>query len=143
MSNIHEALPPVSCANVADITHNLTFQVGGKLFPVDPRDFFSESLSNNASGATCVPNIANRTTDITGAKFLFSWVLGAPFLKSNVVAFYYGNLTHPSVDPPRVGLMSLVPQNASALLGDAVKEAQSAGGSFKCECLFPESPFHL
>jgi hypothetical protein len=44
-----------------------------------------------------------------------------------VVAFHYGNLTHPSVDPPRIGFLSIVPNNASQLLTDAVKSAQQNG----------------
>ena len=48
----------------------------------------------------------------------------------NVVVFYYGNLTHPSVDPPRIGLLSTVPSNADQLLKDAVAKAAANGGSF-------------
>jgi len=44
-----------------------------------------------------------------------------------LVAFYYGNLTHPSVDPPRIGFLSTVPKNASQLLSIAVESAQQNG----------------
>lgn len=57
----------------------------------------------------------------------------------NVIAFHYGNLTHPSVDPPRIGFLSTVPNNASQLLADAVKTAQQ-NGKFECQfaisCIF-------
>lgn len=46
----------------------------------------------------------------------------------NLVAFYMGNLTHPSVDPPRIGFLSTVPSNADALLQSDVSAAQSNGG---------------
>jgi len=46
----------------------------------------------------------------------------------NLVAFRYGNLTHPASDPPRIGIMSLVPPNADALLVDAVSSARRRGG---------------
>lgn len=47
-----------------------------------------------------------------------------------MVAFYYGNLTHPSVDPPRIGIRSNVPANAGDLLQQAVKTALKNGGNF-------------
>jgi hypothetical protein len=37
------------------------------------------------------------------------------------VAFYYGNLTHPSQDQPRVGLLSTVPPDAAQRLQAAVQ----------------------
>ena len=40
-----------------------------------------------------------------------------------LVAFYYGNMTRPSADPPRVGLKSTVPSNAAAELKEAVSES--------------------
>lgn len=49
----------------------------------------------------------------------------------NLVAFYYGNLTHPSVDPPRIGFLSMVQGNASAELTAAVSSAQAHGGNFE------------
>ncbi|EIW59326.1 acid protease [Trametes versicolor FP-101664 SS1] len=111
-----------------DEGHNLTFQIGGKLFPVDPRDFVAQNKQGDA--ANCVAsNVVSTDAPSVGA--LFSWNLGDPFLKSNMVVFYYGNLTHPSLDPPRMGFVSLVPQNAEALLDTAVEDAQSAAGAFE------------
>jgi hypothetical protein len=43
------------------------------------------------------------------------------FLSSVFVAFYYGNLTHPSQDRPRVGLLSTVPSDAAQRLQAAVQ----------------------
>ncbi|KAH9851796.1 acid protease [Lenzites betulinus] len=135
---VNNILSQVSPAYAADSTaqpslpctdgHNLTFQIGGKFFPVDPRDFVSQLNSGDATN--CVAsNVVSTDPPSLGA--LFSWNLGDPFLKSNMVVFYYGNLTHPSVDPPRMGFVSLVPQDADALLDTAVKDAQKAGGTFE------------
>ena len=55
-------------------------------------------------------------------------------MKSNLVAFYYGNLTNPSADPPRVGFLSRVPGDAEEELERAVDEAERNGGVFECEC---------
>ncbi|KAF5388614.1 hypothetical protein D9757_004803 [Collybiopsis confluens] len=104
--------------------HSLAFQIGGKMFPVDPRDFVSDTRSTNTK--TCAAsNVVSTDPPSVGA--LFRWSLGDPFLKSTIVAFHYGNLTHPSVDPPRIGFLSTVPANADALLTQAVADAQSAG----------------
>ena len=112
--------------------HTLSFQIAGQQFPVDPRDFIVQNTLGDAT--TCVAdNLAS--TDAPSNGTLFSWSLGDPFLKSNLVAFYYGNLTHPSVDPPRIGFLSLVPQNASQLLQVAVGEAVQNDGTFECESL--------
>ncbi|OJT03617.1 Aspartic protease [Trametes pubescens] len=120
------APPRLPCST----THTLAFQIGGKMFPVDPRDFVAQVSPGDAS--ECVAdNVVG--TDAPSAGALFSWVLGDPFLKSNMIVFYYGNLTHPSVDPPRVGFVSLVPPNAADLLHDAVERAWSADGNFGCE----------
>lgn len=48
---------------------------------------------------------------------------------SNLVVFHYGNLTHPSVDPPRIGLRSNVPANANLLMREAVKIATKKGAT--------------
>ncbi|KAJ3558958.1 hypothetical protein NM688_g626 [Phlebia brevispora] len=99
------ALPTFPCAT----PHTLAFQIGGNMFPVDPRDFVAPNATGDAT----------------------TWSLGDPFFKSNTVVFYYGNLTNPSVDPPRIGFLSMVPQNASTLLQNAVQEAQADGGIFE------------
>jgi hypothetical protein len=51
-------------------------------------------------------------------------------MNSNLVAFYYGNLTHPSADPPRIGFLSMVPDNASSIVQSVVSQAQANGGMF-------------
>ncbi len=58
--------------------HNLTFQIGGKLFPVDPRDFIHQAFSDTVDLCTSALAI----TDPPGDGFLYSWSLGDPFLKS-------------------------------------------------------------
>ncbi|KZT39855.1 acid protease [Sistotremastrum suecicum HHB10207 ss-3] len=104
-------------------SHNLAFQIGGQMFPIDPRDFVSQDVEGNVN--RCDPNLVS--TDPPSNGFLYSWSLGDPFLKSVLVSFYYGNLTHPSVDPPRMGFLSTVPQNAAALLSSAIASASADG----------------
>lgn len=59
--------------------HNLSFQIGGKMFPVDSRDFIHQSYADTVE--RCSANLA--VTDPPGAPgFLYSWSLGDPFLKS-------------------------------------------------------------
>jgi len=118
------AAPTFPCAT----SHNLTFQIGGKLFPVDPRDFVAQNQTGDAN--TCIANNVIGT-DPPSSGALFSWSLGDPFFKSTLVAFHYGNLTHPSVDPPRIGFLSAVPTNADDLLEQEVKEAQANSGNFE------------
>lgn len=50
-----------------------------------------------------------------------------------LVAFHYGNLTNPSQDPPRIGLLSTVPSNDQELLKQAVDAAAHDGGNFPGE----------
>ena len=52
-------------------------------------------------------------------------------MNSNLVAFYYGNLTHPSADPPRIGFLSMVPDNANVLLQNSITQAEANGGNFE------------
>ncbi|KAJ7121273.1 aspartic peptidase domain-containing protein [Mycena crocata] len=107
--------------------HNLSFKIGGKMFPIDPRDLIGPV--SNVDASTCVvDNLV--ATDAPGLGALFRWSLGDPFLKSNLAVFHYGNLTNPSLDPPRIGLLSLVPANANELLVQAVNDAVAAGGQF-------------
>lgn len=50
---------------------------------------------------------------------------------SVLVAFYYGNLTHPSQDQPRIGLLSTVPSDAAQRLQAAIQLANATlGGNF-------------
>lgn len=58
--------------------HTLAFQIGGNLYPVDPRDFGSQTFEDTVS--LCTPNLA--ATDPPGLGFLYSWSIGDPFLKS-------------------------------------------------------------
>ncbi|KAI0066911.1 acid protease [Artomyces pyxidatus] len=106
--------------------HTLGFQIGGKLFTVDPRDFGTQAFTNEDD--VCTPSLAS--TDPPGHGFLYSWSLGDPFLKSVLATFYYGNLTYPSHDQPRIGLLSTVPADAAQQLKDAVNYANiSLGGN--------------
>jgi len=58
--------------------HTLTFQIGGRFYPVDPRDFGAQTFEDTTS--RCTPNIA--PTDPPGSRFLYSWSIGDPFFKS-------------------------------------------------------------
>ncbi|KAI0354103.1 acid protease [Trametes cingulata] len=125
-----DALGTFDCS----VPHNLTFQIGNKLFPIDPRDFAHPApivpgTVYPAEEARCTPALAATDPPGVGA-FLYSWSLGDPFLKSTMVAFYYGNMTRPSQDPARVGFMSMVPSDAGYALEQAVDEAIANGGVF-------------
>jgi hypothetical protein len=53
-----------------------------------------------------------------------------------IVAFYYGNLTHPSQDQPRVGLLSTVPPDAAQRLQAAFQFPNATfGGNIPCALL--------
>ncbi|KAK0451304.1 aspartic peptidase domain-containing protein [Desarmillaria tabescens] len=104
--------------------HTLAFQIGGKMFPVDPRDFIVQAHADNVD--ICTANIAATDTPVLGEGPLYSWCLGDPFLKGVLSAFHYGNLSYPSVDSPRIGLLSTVPEDASDKLIEAVREASSS-----------------
>ncbi|PPQ85163.1 hypothetical protein CVT25_004170 [Psilocybe cyanescens] len=109
------------------VPHSLAFQIGGKMFPIDPRDFVSQLNPDNAV-ACQADNLVPTDPPSIGA--LFRWSLGTPFFRSNIVAFHFGNLTHPSMDPPRIGFLSTVPDNADELLQGAIRKAQLNGGNF-------------
>ncbi|EGN94451.1 hypothetical protein SERLA73DRAFT_188362 [Serpula lacrymans var. lacrymans S7.3] len=100
--------------------HTLAFQIGGQMFPVDPRDFVSQTQSESLED--CVANITPTDVPVIGSGYLYSWSLGDPFLKSVLAAFYYGNLGMPSQDPARIGLLSTVPDNAADELASAVSD---------------------
>lgn len=118
------------------IPHNLTFVIAGKPFSVDPRDFvrqspieepFETAEAGGSAAVTCISTLA--VTDPPGTPgFLYSWSLGDPFLKSVLAAFHYGNLTHPSQDPARIGLLSTVPTDSSQKLKDVVEVASKKEG---------------
>jgi phytepsin len=106
--------------------HILTFEIGGKKFPVDPRDFPFQAFENNIN--ECAPNVV--ATDPPQTGFLYSWSLGDPFLKSVLTSFYFGNLTRPSVDPPRMGFLSTMPNGAADRLAQGVAAARRNRNNF-------------
>ena len=68
------------------VPHNLTFLIGGKPFPVDPRDFIHQSYTESGDPG-CAANL--EVTDPPGdGGFLYSWSLGDPFLKSYVSRYH-------------------------------------------------------
>ncbi|KAH7925266.1 acid protease [Leucogyrophana mollusca] len=105
--------------------HTLAFSIGGRLFPVDARDFVSQARSGSV--AECMANVAPTDAPVLGAGYLYSWSLGDPFLKGVLAAFHYGDLARPSQDPPRVGLLSTVPGDAAAKLVADVAAAAAGG----------------
>lgn len=60
------------------VPHTMSFQIGGKMFPVDPRDFLAPVQGGRVP--QCQPNVV--ATDPPRDGFLYSWSLGDPFLKS-------------------------------------------------------------
>ena len=64
------------------------------------------------------------------------------WLNSVLVAFYYGNNTYPSHDPPKMGFLSTVPQDAASQLVSAVA-AVKTGDNFPCRFLLAPSLFPL
>ena len=113
---------------------------------MDPRDFGWQAAPDSLR--LCNASIV--ATDPPSKGFLYAWTLGVPFLKSCVkitwsilfvtysryhrvlASFYYGNLTNPSADPPRIGFVSTMPQDAKDLLSAAIK---AAGANFPGEPL--------
>ncbi|KAJ6598131.1 aspartic peptidase domain-containing protein [Mycena vulgaris] len=106
--------------------HTLAFSIGGKLFPVDPRDFATQAFTGDLSN--CAANVVQTDTPIEGQGYQYSWSLGDPFLKGVLAAFHYGNITYPSADPPRIGLLSTVPADAGARLQTAIADANAHNG---------------
>ncbi|KAJ7779073.1 aspartic peptidase domain-containing protein [Mycena metata] len=107
--------------------HTLAFSIGGKLFPVDPRDFINQASDNELT--ECAPNVVQTDAPVEGQGYQYSWSLGDPFLKSVLATFYYGNITYPSVDPPCIGLMSTVPADAGTQLESAIASAIKDNGA--------------
>ncbi|KAJ7599122.1 aspartic peptidase domain-containing protein [Mycena floridula] len=108
--------------------HNLSFSIGGNMFDVDPRDFITQAYYNNVD--SCLANLAPTDAPVEGEGYLYSWSLGDPFLKSVISSFYFGNLSYPSVDPPKMGFLSTVPEDAPQKYTTAVQAAIAAGGNF-------------
>ncbi|KAL5522860.1 hypothetical protein ACEPAG_8878 [Sanghuangporus baumii] len=104
--------------------YSLEFEFSGQRFQVDPRDF---GRPVDDSEHFCVPNLAPTDPPQLGG-YLYSWSLGEPFLRGVLASFYYGNLTHPSSDPPRIGFLSTVPDDAALQLDAAVQSAEDVGG---------------
>ncbi|KAG1865478.1 aspartic peptidase domain-containing protein [Suillus subalutaceus] len=101
--------------------HTLAFQIGGRMFPVDPRDFINQVRSGNAQ--VCGANLAQTDVPVLGGGgYLYSWSLGDPFLKGVLAAFYYGSFTGLSQDPPRIGFLStmLPPSSLSSPLSTGI-----------------------
>lgn len=115
--------PRIPCSE----PHTLAFQIGGKQFPVDPRDFVNQAYTSSVD--ECKPNLVQTDPPKVG-KYLYSWSLGDPFLKSVISSFYYGNLTYPSQDPPRMGFLSTVPSDADDRMRAAVRTASHRDGTF-------------
>lgn len=46
------------------------------------------------------------------------------------MAYYYGNITSPILDPPKVGLLSTVPPDVADQLQQAIQAVMSSGGQF-------------
>jgi hypothetical protein len=66
----------IPCASA----HSLAFQIGGKMFPIDPRDFITQAFEDSVD--ECILNIAATDPPEVGGGYLYSWSLGDPFLKS-------------------------------------------------------------
>ncbi|KAG6878228.1 hypothetical protein C0993_010349 [Termitomyces sp. T159_Od127] len=91
-----------------DEPHTLAFQIGGKMFPVDPRDFIVQAKENDVE--SCIANLVTTDPPAIGG-FLFSWSLGDPFLK-------------------RMGFLSTVPSDAGDRLKADVSAAKASGDNF-------------
>ncbi|KIM43824.1 hypothetical protein M413DRAFT_443706 [Hebeloma cylindrosporum] len=86
--------------------HSLAFEIGGKMFPVDPRDFASQAFPDNVQ--RCNANLVSTDAPRVGG-YQFGWSLGVPFLKSVLSSYYFGNMSYPSHDLPKMGFLSTVP----------------------------------
>ncbi|KAG2151653.1 aspartic peptidase domain-containing protein [Suillus bovinus] len=132
--------------------HTLAFQIGGRMFPVDPRDFINQVRSGNVQ--VCGANLAQTDVPVLGGGgYLYSWSLGDPFLKGFVVpdhssiarvlaAFYYGSFTGLLQDPPRIGFLSTVPSDAGQRLEDAVLAASAEQYDLPGTNVLPPSSFY-
>lgn len=66
---------------LCDRPHQLSFKIGGRIFPVDPRDLVSQAFDDSVS--LCMANIVETDIPILSDQggYLYSWSLGTPFLK--------------------------------------------------------------
>jgi hypothetical protein len=64
--------------------------------------------------------------------FFFFFELNCVFLyiSSTLTTYYYGNLTYPSQDPPKLGFLSTVPSDASSRMQSAASAAAKANNNF-------------
>ncbi|GJJ10881.1 hypothetical protein Clacol_005109 [Clathrus columnatus] len=138
VANLNTILSGSPNTNIIDCgtPHTLAFQIGGKMFPIDPRDFYRQTVPDNLDN--CTTNVVS--TDPPKLGFLQSWVLGDQLFKSTIVSFYFGNLTHPSVDPPRIGFLSTVPPNADQLYLKALANAKQNGNNFPASIVDAPAP---
>lgn len=67
--------------------HTLAFKIGGKMFPVDPRDFTTQPYQDSVD--LCSSILAATDPPVEGGGYLYSWSLGDPFLKSSVSLMLY------------------------------------------------------
>jgi hypothetical protein len=63
------------------------------------------------------------------------------FCRSVLSSYYYGNLSYPSQDPPRMGFLSTVPTDADDKLKAAVTAATKNGNGFPGKYYAFENPF--
>ena len=80
-------------------SHTLSFQIGGEMFSIAPQDLVAQTKRG------CAVNVEGIADSLSSNLTLYSWRLGAAFLRSNLVAFHYGDPTSPSVEPPLMGFM--------------------------------------
>ena len=59
-------------------------------------------------------------------------------VNSILAVFYYGNITYPSHDPPKMGFLSTVPQDAALQLVSAVATVET-GNNLPCRSLLLSS----
>lgn len=128
----NNGVPHIDC----DTPINLTFVFGGKSFPVDSRDFLGLQQDPEACRASSL-TVAPAPTQGR----LASWVLGTPFFKSNLIAFRYGDLLQPSINPPQIGFLSTVPDNADQAYASDFANASSANQFFATTISAPTATF--
>ena len=84
-------------------------------------DSFSEEVCFSSSVSFC---------------FVLSLVRFFFFSFSTFTTYYYGNLSYPSQDPPKLGFLSTVPSDASSRMQSAASAAAKANNNFPGMFLF-------
>ncbi|KAH8802328.1 aspartic peptidase domain-containing protein, partial [Flagelloscypha sp. PMI_526] len=116
-----------------DTPHMLAFEIGGRLFPVDPRDFISQAFESQVE--LCTANLVDTDVPVLSeGGYLYNWSLGVPFVKSVITSFYYGNITRPSMEPPRIGFKSTVPLDAGERLRQLLSRLRERERKFGILC---------